>query len=87
MFEYDTNRELLSIGTREAFWVREGEVIKVSDTRAECAGPTRGSVENNSPVMLARLPGDSHLAGQDLNRPVSFLSPLDPTLPNPNREV
>ena len=57
-------------------WVREREMIQVSDPRAECAGPTHGSVENNSRVMLARPASDPILAGHDLTRPVSFSSPL-----------
>ena len=43
-----------------------------SDARAGCAGPTRGSAENNSRVMLARSASDPFLADHDLTRPVSL---------------
>ena len=62
-------------------------MIQVSDPRAECAGPTRESVENNSRVMLARPESDPLLAGHDLTRPVSILSYFDPTRPDPTREI
>ena len=78
MFECDAKGVLLSIATKE---VREREVIQVSDPRAEYVGPTRGSVENNSPVMLIRPASDPLLAGHNLTRPVRFPSPLDPTRP------
>ena len=85
MLEYDIKGAgvILSIRTREAFGQDSGGVILVSDPRAECAGPARGSVENNSRVMLARLASDPLLAGHDLTRPVSSSSPLDPTRPDP----
>ena len=70
-----------------SLWVREREVIQVSGPRAECAGPTRGSAKNNSRVMLARPASDPLLAGHDLTRPVSFSSPLDPTRPDPTRDI
>ena len=58
-------------------------MIQVSDPRAECTGPTRGSVENYSRVMLTRPASDPLLKGHDLTRPVIFSSPLDPTRPDP----
>ena len=46
--------------------------VEVSDPRAGCAGPTRGSAENNAWALLARPASDPFLAGHDLNRPVIF---------------
>ena len=54
-----------------------------SDARAGCAGPTRGSAENNSRVVLARPASDPLLTGHHLTQPVSFISTLDPTQPDP----
>ena len=45
----------MSVGAKDGRWAREREVFQVSNPRAGCAGPTRGSAENNSRVTLARF--------------------------------
>ena len=81
LFNYDIKGVILSIGAREAFSKKERSGLRVSIRWAGCAGPTRGSAENNSRVTLARPVSDPLLAGHELTRtvPVSFSSTLNPT--------
>ena len=52
----------------------------------DARGPTRGSAEINSGVMLLAGPASGpFLAGHDLTRPARFSSPPDPTRPDPIR--
>ena len=57
---------------RERLWARKAGRFSVSCPRAGCAGPTRGSAENTTRIMLARPASDRFLAADDLTRPVRF---------------
>ena len=70
---------MLSVLVREKTLGRKRDDLEESRLRAGCAGPTRGSAENNSRVVLARPSSDPFLSVHDLSRPVSFSSPPDPT--------
>ena len=58
--------------------------IRGSDARAKSAGPTRGSAENNSRVIVTRPASDRYLTGHDPTRPVRFENLLP--RPDPTRE-
>ena len=62
---------------------RQLYVCKKTDPRARSAGPTRGSAEKNSRVMVTRPASDPYLTGHDPTRPVTFRTPPDPTRPDP----
>ena len=72
------NPQHRDIGIREKpfFRVRKREVFGVSNPRAGCPRPTRGSAENNSLVMPVPPTTDLFVAGRDLTRPVRVSLPL-----------
>ena len=65
---YDTEGDY-SESVREKPLGRKRGVVQVSERRVGCAGPVRGSAENNSRVTLARSASDPFLAGHELTRP------------------
>ena len=70
-------------GSQEWPFGRQIYVCKNTDPRVRSAGPTRGSAENNSRVIVIRPASDPYLTGQNPTRPATFSTPHEATRPDP----